>query len=369
MSDYEVKSLAGSLAPANGKLSMESITPSEWLTSDPSVSGLEGVIIAWSGGAKGMGSKLMVHGGGHNNSANNGLYIFDFDGTDRPKGWVTPLVISNVADVVDNAQTYADGKPTSIHTYDGVVYAHHNNHMYRFMGAHYYTAGGFTNAAFKFDLATNQWTKLPNYPSGSGGAKTIYDPVSGNIFVTMNDALEGHFFRTSTDTWSGAKDFSGNGFPFNSSGAWDSSRNRGIIVSDGEKSVLTLNFANETVALNTFSPSGATEIFGESGISAFYDPQRDVYWMFGGFPNSSGWTNLYEMKADSWAVTKHSLSGASISRESDMRGSFGRYVFMDQWRAIGVVASHTSPVYVIKLPGEVSVGSVPPAPPSGLNAH
>ena len=366
MSDYQVGSLSGSLSPVNGKLSMESITPSEWLTNDPG-SGLLGVIQAWSGGAKGIGSRLIVHGGGHNDSANNGLYIFDFDGNDRPKGWNTPLVISNVADVRNNSQTYADGKPTSIHTYDGVVYAHHNNHIYRFMGAHYYTNGGFTSAAFKFDLASNQWTKLPNFPSGSGGAKTIYDPVSGKIFVTSNDTLEGHFFRTATDTWSGAKNYSGNGFPFNSSGAWDSSRNRGIIVGAGEQSMLTLNFSNETVSVNTFNPSGATEIFGQSGISVFYDPQRDVYWMFGGGTNSPGWTNIYEMKADdSWAVTKHSLSGASIFREPGMIGSFGRYVFMNQWRAIGVVASHTSAVYVIKLPGEVIVDAIPPAPPSGL---
>jgi hypothetical protein len=365
MSDYEVGSLEGSLGPASGKLSMESITPSEWLTNDPGW--LNGVIQAWSGGAKGIGSKLIVHGGGHKDSANNGVYIFDFDGTDRPKGWDTPLVISNLADVRQNSHTYSDGKPTSVHTYDGAVYAHHNNHMYRFMGSQH-DNGYMTNSTFKFDLATNQWTQLPNFPDSTAGAKTIYDPVSGKIFVTWGPA-RGYFFRTATDTWSGTKNFSGNGFQYNDSAAWDSSRNRGIIVGAGGMNVLALDFSNETVSVNTFNPSGSTEIFSRAGISIVYDPHRDVYWIFGGDDNSPGWTNIYEMKAGTWAVTKHSLSGAAIIRMSGMIGSWGRYVFMDQWRAIGVVASITSPVYVIKLPGELIVDSVPPASPSGLNVQ
>lgn len=349
--EYEVRSMSGSYAPDNGNLSMASVTPGEWLTNDPSTIGLNAVIIAWSGGAKGTGSKLFVHGGGHSDSANNGLYIYDFSGDDHPTGWLDPLVISGLSDVRANSATYSDGKPTAVHTYDGMVNASHNNHLYRFGGSQY-DNGFMTNAAFKFNVATNEWTQIPDYPSQSGGAKTFYDPDTGNIFVTINNSLEGFFYRTDSDTWSGRKDYGGDGFPFNSGAARDTSRSRGILVGDGETSLVTINFSAETISVSSFNPTDHSEIFSRGGISAVYDSFRDVYWIFGGDTNSPGWTSIYEMSAsgDPWTVIRHSLAGDTIQRASSMHGSWGRYVFMSQWRAIGLVASDTSAAYVIKLP-------------------
>jgi hypothetical protein len=364
MDDFEVRSLSGAQAPASGNLSMRDVTPSEWINNDPAVSGLEGVITAWSGGAKGNGSTLFVHGGGHSDSANNGLYTFDFRGTDRPNGWETPLVISRVSDVIANGYEYADGKPVAVHTYDGLFYARHNAKIYRFGGSRY-SNGFMAKGAFKFDTATDTWSRVPDYPNTAGGAKTIYDPDSGKIFVTMNDTLEGYFFRTSNDTWSSAKSYGGNGFPYDSLGAWDESRGRGIIVGDGEMSLLQINFDSETVSVSGFSASGSTSIFGYHGISAAYDRVADVYWLFGGPTSSPGWSTLYEMNADGppWTVRAHSLSGSSITRKNGMIGSWGRFVLMDSWRAIGLIASETSPVFVIKLPAD---GVTIPKPPSSL---
>ena len=71
--------MSGTSAPTNGKTSMSDATPSEWLTSDPGTCDLGCVIAAWSGGAGAVsGTKLFVHGCGHNDSANNGIYAYDF---------------------------------------------------------------------------------------------------------------------------------------------------------------------------------------------------------------------------------------------------------------------------------------------------
>lgn len=361
MSPFEVKALTGELAPTNGTSTIASVTPDEWKNNDPGYTGLVSVIIAWNGGAKGIGSKLIVHGGGHNDSANNGIYIFDYAGTDRPTGWQTPLVISSVNAVRANGATYSDGLPTAVHTYDGAVYANHNNHVYRFGGSQY-NNGFMTEAAFKFDMATKSWSRLPNYPGQGGGAKTLYDAATGKIFVTMNDSLTGYFFRTDNDTWSSGKDYGGDGFPYDSGGAWDPTRNRGIIVGDGEKSLISLDFSKETVSVEGFSASGSTAILGQNGLSAVYDPYRDVYWLFGGKTNSTGWTTLYEMNADGppWTITAHVLSGDAIQRSQGMWGSWGRYVLMAQWRAIGLIASDESPAYVLKLPGAQPPSPTPP---------
>ena len=364
---FEVARLDGNLAPANGNISMQDITPAEWLASDPGNSGLGGVITAWNGGAKSVGEKLFVHGGGHTDSANNGIYIYDFSGTSRPTGWTTPLLISSVSAVRSNNATYSDGLPTAVHTYDGLVHATHNNHLYRFGGSQY-NNGFMEGRPFKYSVSGNRWTRLPNYPSNNGGAKTLYDPATGKIFVTMNDALEGHFFRTDSETWSGSKGYSGNGFPFNAFGVWDTSRNRGLIIGDGERSLVDIDFENETVSVSGISVSGASGILGSSGISAVYDPVADIYWIFGGGTSSSGWSNLYRLNADGppWTMQSVSFTGSQIERTRGMIGSWGRFVFMPAWRAIGVIASETSPAFIIRLPGEAAPS---PEPPTDLRAN
>lgn len=369
LGDFEVAQLDGALAPTNGKVSMESVTPSEWLNNDPSSLGLSAVIIAWSGGAKSTGgSTLFVHGGGHSDGANNGMYAYDFAGGAKPTGWQSPLVISPLSAVLSTSKTYSDGFPTSVHTYDGVVYANHNNTIYRFRGS-IYGAGDQTTASFKFNVATKTWTRLPDVPSNGGyAAVTFYDPVSRNIFVSGIQDLTGYFFRTSNDTWSSAKSFNGNGAG-EAAAAWDPTRGRGLLVADSARRALfTLNFSAETVSVSSITLSGATEVL-KAGVSVVYDPGRDVYWLFGGPGTSSGWNTIYEVPAGGpWNIVAHTLSGPAIQHENGMVGSYGRFVLMDQWRAIGIVGKTDAPAYVIKLPA-ANVNSVKPKPPASLTAN
>jgi hypothetical protein len=365
MAPFEVRAMTGTYAPTNGKATMQSVTPSEWLSGDPGTLDLRGVVDAWSGGAKSVGAKLFVTGGGHNDSANNGLYTFDFSGTDAPTGWEAPI-ISPVSAVRSGQTTYSDGKPSAIHTYDGVVYASHNNHIYRFNGVYYLPAGGFTNATFKLNVATGTWTQLANYPGGPGSGTTIYDPVTKKIFVSKQEVTTGYFFRTTDDTWSSGKGYGGSGISTDTVGAWDSKRGRGIIVGNNRNYLVTVNFSAETVSLGSLPASGAT-ILNRAGLSAFYDPVADVYWIFGGESGSAGYTNIYEMNAQTFVITQHALSqsiGTGVS--GDNQGTFGRFVFMDNWRAIGIVTAVDRPAYVIKLPGTAAVA---PEAPTALTAN
>lgn len=368
MQTFEIRRLDGQYAPTNGNVSMRSVTPSAWLNNDPAVLGLSGVLAAWSGGAKSTsGTRMFVHGGGHSDSANNGMYIYDYSGDAAPTGWLSPLVISDLSAVRGNQATYGDGNPTSVHTYDGVVHASHNNHIYRFGGSQY-SNGFFTRTAFKYNISTGQWARLPDYPGFQSAAKTIYDPVTGKIFVTMTDVDTGYFLRTDSDTWSGSKSFAGNGFPFDSMAAWDTRRNRGILVGEGERSLISIDFDAETVAVETFNAAGDTNMFSRRGVSAVYDPVRDVYWMFAGPRSSAGWTTIYEMNASGppWTVTPHAMSGDSISRTGDLVGSWGRFVLMPQWNAIGLVADESSAAFVIKLS---ETAATTPNAPANMDAN
>ncbi len=355
MSDFQVRALQGSFAPTVGETTIQNVTPSEWLTGDPG--DLVGIIDAWSGGAKSATGTLMyVHGGGHSDSANNGVYAFDFSGTTRPVGWT--VTISSTGAIRANTSSYSDGKPVSVHTYDGMITGT-NGFLYRFGGAEHIN-GFFITAAFKFNTNTNTWSQISSLPGGSGFTWPIslYDSTSQKVLVAAANSFEYRIFRLGDDSYSSVKSWpSGATADGYHCGAFDTSRSRGVFFGSGSNQLVTVNWTAETATISSQAISGLPSM---AGPSCFYDQAADRYWVFGGPPGSSGWTTIYEINPSTFAVTPHALSGDAIGRSSSMIGSFGRFVFMPAYRAIGVVANISTPAYVIKLPA-----AGPPQPKPG----
>ncbi len=349
MSAYDVRAMSGTYAPTNGSSSINSVTPSEWLTNDPAANDL-GVVTPWCGAMKvlnGGTTKLFIHGGGHNDSANNGIYIFDYAGTTQPTGWSVKQ-LSAVSAVVSGGGNYSDGRPTSVHSYDGQVYASHNNCCYRFGGAYYGAASARSGFAWKYNVAADTWQQI-NMPIGMYGT-CIYDPITRKIMVgdgsDFSQAQSVYFFNCDNNTFSAAKSISPFYLGNDAYMAWDSSRNRAIVHGDSVTSpvAISVNFANETVSASSFTMSSLT-----TGRAFFYDAARDVFWVFGNF-GSSSITTITEVNASNGStIATHSLS-ASIPVEAQHNGMFNRFSFFPEWRAIGTVASRATAAYVIKLP-------------------
>ncbi|MEM7356574.1 MAG: Ig-like domain-containing protein, partial [Acidobacteriota bacterium] len=75
---------------------------------------VECVITCWSGAAyDSLENRMIVWGGGHGQYGGNELYAFDLDLLQ----W-TRLTEPSIIDQDDTAETYADGRPRSVHTYD-----------------------------------------------------------------------------------------------------------------------------------------------------------------------------------------------------------------------------------------------------------
>ena len=103
LGDFEVRNLDGAYAPRNGARSVWDVLPEEWrVVGQPN--GADGVFTAWSGGAgDAVGRRLIVHGGGHGDSSNNGIYVFDFSGDQVPAGWrIAANSLSSRADVISS---------------------------------------------------------------------------------------------------------------------------------------------------------------------------------------------------------------------------------------------------------------------------
>lgn len=365
MASYEVRQMTGSLAPANGAEILAHVTPSSWLTGDPGVIDLVGVVGAWSGGAKGKGTRLIVHGGGHNDSANNGVYVYDFGGGSRPTGFSLPFI--SPVSAVRQASTYSDGAPSATHTYDGVVYVSESNSLYRFGGAKWSTSGGFYGLAARFDFSSGTWTVLSAYPGKSDTEPSvIYDAISRKILVTMTGQSNAAFFRMDSNSWSPVRDSSRE--HHDSGFAYDPTRSRAVMVGGGSATLYNINWSAETFTQSALNATGATSILGNSALSAFYDPARDSFWLFGGKKSSPGYGNLYEMNASTFEIVQRPLSATTAGFEFDYNGSYGRFIFMDEWRAIGFLTRSDVAPFVIKLPPGTK-GTSPPSPPSDIRAQ
>lgn len=340
MSPYQVRSLSGSYAPTNGSTSLQSIMPSQWAGNDD-------IIRPWSGGAKSTtGTKMYVHGGGHNDSSNNGLFSFDFAGTTRPTGWAVEN--AGQTGVTTDPSVGATGYPISVHTYDGMVDM--GTALYRFGGSPY-PNGGFGNAHYRYDKASSIWTRLPvwgNPPQFAGAA--VGNPAGGKVLV-MDRWVSYQtyaFYRVATNNWS-AMGSAPAQWPSDGSAAYDPVTNTGLIIAAGNgygvpAFSIGINWAAETITQTARSITGIG-----SGTALVWDPTRAVYWAFGSSSNS---TTLYEINPTTFAVTPHTLTGdAPLPFEQpNYAGTFGRWVFMDSWRAIGSVASRSGAAFVIRLP-------------------
>ena len=340
MSPYQVRALSGSYAPTNGTSTLQAVMPSQW-------NGNTDIVRPWSGGAKSTtGTKMYVHGGGHADSSNNGLYSFDFAGTTRPTGWAVEN--AGQTGVSTDIAVGATGAPISVHTYDGMVDM--GSALYR-LGGSPYPNGGFATQMFRYDKASSVWTRLPNWTSGGGwfAGSAIANPAAGKILAMERWVYYQTyaFYRVATNNWSAMQSV---GAQWISDGAtaWNPVTNTGLMVgsSNGYGATtafsLGIDWAAETI---TQTQRSLPAVGGGSAI--VWDATRQRYWVWG---SSGNYGTMYEIDPSNWTVSTHALTGDALAPEEPYRGTFGRHVFMESWRAIGSVVSRTGAAFVIRLP-------------------
>lgn len=376
----------------NGNEKMMDIIPADWLASNqggpPGGTGpLYGVLSGFTGAAKATsGYRLYLGpGGGHSDGALNGDWPFDVSGIDMPHGWLK-LNASDVADVTVNTEPYVNGYPSARHTYDSVIYAHHNHHLYTFWGNIFGNASGIRNVIWKLNCATGEWTKIEDISgfTGSNHGKTVYDPVTRKILYTGTQKTFGKFLRCDDDTSSATKSFP-DGFQTGTHSGFCGGLRRlgnGLIevvhfgrLSGGDPTrnmwLVTIDFENETIeSAEEITPTGDisndTWSTSNEGVSHVYDPRLDCWWYWGGTAvvgGDSPISNIYRFERD-FSVSAEAL-GTALQTEHCW-GSFGRYLALlgeqdesgnympscdaADWRTIFTVNSINSPAQAIRLP-------------------
>lgn len=336
MSPYQVRNLSGTYAPTNGTSSLQSIAPGIW-------GGNMNIIDPWSGGAKSTsGTKMYVHGGGHADSSNNGIYSFDFAGSGAPTGWAVENQGQAGVTTGTSFPVGSTGQPISVHTYDGMCDM--GTAIYRFQGAHYNVNGGLSSQCVRFDKSSKTWTRIPDYPGGAGGGLCIANPAGGKILYMerWNTYFTYAFYRVATTNWSSLKSV-GSQWPSDGVAAYNPATNTGLCISGDAAYSIGIDWSAETVSQTSRSLTNMG-----SGVALIWDATANRYWCFGASNNK---TTLYEINPTTFAVTARTLTGnVPLVTDGDYQGTFGRWVFMESWRAIGSVCSETGAAFVIKLP-------------------
>lgn len=312
----------------------------------PSIwAGNDNIMKPWSGGAKSTsGTKMYVHGGGHSDSSNNGLFGFDFSGNSRPTGW--SVENAGRTGVSGDFAVGTTGMPVSVHTYDGMVDM--GSALYRFGGSAY-PSGGFTSQFVRYDKAASTWTRIPSGDYGNFAGMALANPAAGKILVMERYATYNTYayYRVASNSWSSRKSVPAQWCTAGAS-AWNPAANTGLCVSAGNGYGVTafslgIDWAGESLTQTARSMQSLG-----NGAALIWDPTRQVYWCFGAMGNT---TTIHEINPSTFTVTSHALTGdAPLSPESGDQGHYGRWVFLDSWRAIGSVSSRSQPAFVIRLP-------------------
>jgi len=370
MAAYDVRQLTGSYAPTSGNEAITDVTPAEWLdeTTTLGYGDLRNVIEAWCGGCAEPGGNLFaVHGGGHNDSGNNGMYLYDVrESGGRPVGWQSPLDISDAADVAaGTSDTYTDGYPRAMHTYNGMVYAPDRDLYFRCGGVHYNGSGGFANGFWQYDpnaAIGSRWTQLTDYPGNVAGAEpaAFYDQTTGKI-IAFHHQYDGAIYDIDAGTWSSVISITAVS-GFDAAMGYDPTRNRvcGIGSPSGTSRLWDYNLSTDAQsASSAITWTGDTEILDAASPAILYDELLDRFWLFGG-DDTTLYDGIYYFDAadldspTNVAITRVTFNSsgdlAPTGFESEVQGTYNRYLWRPDWRAIFTVHRVDEAPWVIRLP-------------------
>lgn len=346
----------------NGKPTPLSALPLEW-QNNPTWNNRM-IFDAWCSGAMDINAAILhTNGGGHGDHAYNGDLAFDFNGASQPTGWIEWPGSGSALAVAppnggSNIDVYSDGRPTSVHTFAGLCFDQTSKNMVRFGGS-LHPSGSPTGYTWNFNTVSNQWTGFSNFDMGTASdaflGGTFVDPVlrrciclGFNSNARVWDLANNTWLTSATSVYGGV-----NSSSVPCAGAYDYTRNRGILFSTTGKWLVSLNTSTNAVTVTTLSTTGASISTG-GPPSPVFDPTNDCYWVY--VPTNAQPSTLYRVQPVSpWAVTAHTLTGdiptGELGRNNDdAHGHYNRIGLLKNWNALGLALRMNDNAYVIKLP-------------------
>jgi len=325
----------------------------------PAVSGSmgsqSGMVNAWCGAFR-WGTRFHIHGGGHDDYGGNEIGMIDL--AQESPTYSLLRERTPVASLLGGSNYYADGLPTSRHTYYamGVAEVGGVPRMYRFnawMGFAFNGSpvGGSadvrTTAIDGFRLDTNEWEPAAFGPvTATPGSETSFaqDPSTGNFYCWRGSDNTIQRYVVSTDSCTQVADLAGT----EGQGAalvFDADNQRLVRFAgrDGHKCTYW-DVAAGTKNTPTLTGPDASAISGLSGSNhgwgIAHDPVRNVVYLM------TGAATLLRVRLDDWYVEQISTTGATPA--SPYNGTWGRLIYIPELDSIVYLASWSSPLLAMR---------------------
>jgi hypothetical protein len=358
--------LAGSLAaaePAPAAASpADGLKPGEWFEvpgsklnasgvfppkPTPPGNGPGSVMGAWCGAALDTKrNRLVINGGGHGDYAGNEIYIFDLIGLKWTRPWGP---VPEAGPYPGEKDAYAEGVPTSVHTYDGLIYLPKQDLLWRGGGSKWGGSGGGTQACWTFDFEKLAWQRKANSNCGSLGVSVCaeYDPVTGHIFSTGDHYGFGEY-DPDKDTWTARGSMALGEEP---TMTIDPEARVLLLTGNGQFSVCDL----KTGKVSKPKPQGDQTVVKCRGPGLVYDGKlkRIVGW--------GGGASLYSLDVATWTWTEHKPAATNKVTPAGKPArllAFSKFQYWPAKNAYVVVNSVSDSVYFGRI------GPASPAEPA-----
>lgn len=306
------------------------------------------LISAWSGGIADISrNQLVIFGGGHTDSGNNGVYAYDLN-TQTMK--VLQTASSTTASTCVAANP--DGTPNARHTYGGLQYDFYNDVMWVYGGSLSCSAGSSVLDTWKLNLAngnnpTANWHRQDPVtlvggpaPDNAGlGNTSGYDPISRLIYNGDNTNLWSYNVVTNTYTELGGL----NPSDFRLSGVVDYQRHLYFIFGDGVAMKADINPLH-TYSSSTISATNCGAMKADNYPGLAFDPVNKV---IVGYSELTGGNTVFVYNPDTDSCTQETYAGGPVA-QPDHNGTFGRFQYFPNLGVFAIVTDWQQNLFILR---------------------
>ena len=280
-------------------------------------------------------------------SAANGGHA-DYSGNEANR-WRFDQDVPDIAEVrapaasVSDADYYADGTPSAVHSYYGMTINVTDNRV-MIVGGSRYASGAVSTKLNSYNIGAATYNAAGTHPdlpasvSGQEVKAVCRDPRNDNIYVFANYNVAK--WTRSSNTWSSPVSNQTGPFTDHAASAFDTLRNRIFLLGGQTSPHHTYDVAGNTFTSQTMS---GTDLTGTYAQGMVYVEELDAYFV----RQAGAGGTVYKINAATFAVTTFSTTGGG-SIPATTNGPYNKFLALPRLRGIVYFPSYTGDAWFLR---------------------
>jgi hypothetical protein len=284
-------------------------------------------VIAWNGFAIDPRDSTVycAAAGGHHDYAGNEVDSIRM--SDDAPAWIEATPSTPWDQIVENVTHYADGRPTSRHTFYGIAFDPTHDRVMLLGGAQWGN-GYMANTVDGYDVSSLTWDPAGTYPDplpdfGAYSASAVAsDPEGGDIYAFGNYGIMR--LPSATPAWEQLQ----SGSPIVGQGAaaaFDTTRQRILLAGGDPIEHAVYDVVADSVEIIAFGGSAAGSIVADQGDAMVYVPSIDAFLL----RKPDAGNSVLRIDAETFAVEPLDATGGEAIPETT-NGVWKRFLYAPQ---------------------------------------